>query len=141
MINMILETIRKWLRRLGKDRRTAGTRQQKGENPWPTRERQRIVEGVRRFFDENYELRYNVMKQTEEFRPRRQQEPVSCQQEPVNFQKQADNFGKEADNFQKQPVNSGKEPPAGQGIPPWKPLTDRELRRMAIGRLCSIPHK
>ena len=31
-------------------------------------ERQRIVEGVRRFFKENYDLRYNVMKQTEEFR-------------------------------------------------------------------------
>ena len=31
-------------------------------------ERQRIVEGVRRFFNENYELRYNVLKQTEEFR-------------------------------------------------------------------------
>ena len=31
-------------------------------------EKQAIARGVRRFFQQNYELRYNVMKQTEEFR-------------------------------------------------------------------------
>ena len=33
-------------------------------------EKQAIARGVRRFFQQNYELRYNVMKQTEEFRPK-----------------------------------------------------------------------
>lgn len=34
-------------------------------------EKRRIAQGVRRFFEQNYELRYNMMKQTEEFRPRK----------------------------------------------------------------------
>ena len=33
-------------------------------------EKQAIARGVRRFFQQNYELRYNVMKQTEELRPK-----------------------------------------------------------------------
>ena len=36
----------------------------------PISEKKRIARGVKDFFDRRYELRYNVMKQTEEFRPR-----------------------------------------------------------------------
>ena len=56
-------------------------------------ERQRIVEGVRRFFNENYELRYNVLKQTEEYRRKVasivQEEALTDQQEPLISQEEA----------------------------------------------------
>ena len=81
-------------------------------------ERQRIVEGVRRFFNENYELRYNVMKQTEEFR---RKEPSIVRQEPLI---------------------SREEPLILQDVPliqaeevAWQQLTDREFRKMAIEQM------
>ena len=81
-------------------------------------ERQRIVEGVRRFFKENYELRYNVMKQTEEFRR------------------------KEPSIVRKEPLISREEPLILQDVPliqageaAWQQLTDREFRKMAIEQM------
>ena len=81
-------------------------------------ERQRIVEGVRRFFKENYDLRYNVMKQTEEFR---RKEPSIVRQEPLI---------------------SREEPLISQEVPliqaeemVWQQLTDREFRKMAIEQM------
>ncbi len=81
-------------------------------------ERQRIVEGVRRFFKENYDLRYNVMKQTEEFR---RKEPSIVRQEPLI---------------------SREEPLISQEVPliqaeevAWQQLTDREFRKMAIEQM------
>ena len=81
-------------------------------------ERQRIVEGVRRFFNENYDLRYNVMKQTEEFR---RKEPSIVRQEPLI---------------------SREEPLISQEVPfiqaeeaAWQQLTDREFRKMAIEQM------
>ena len=81
-----------------------------------TRERKRIVKGVREFFERNYELRYNVMKQTEEFRP------LSVATEPPNS-------AAEAPNFPTGPRNSAAEARI------WQQLTDRELRRMAIEQM------
>ena len=81
-------------------------------------ERQRIVEGVRRFFNENYHLRYNVMKQTEEFC---RKEPVIVRQEPLIVQQE--------------PLNSREEPLIQAGEPEWRQLTDREFRRMAIEQM------
>jgi predicted P-loop ATPase len=81
-------------------------------------ERQRIVEGVRRFFKENYDLRYNVMKQTEEFRR------------------------KEPSIVRKEPLISREEPLILQDVPliqaeeaAWQQLTDREFRKMAIEQM------
>ena len=81
-------------------------------------ERQRIVEGVRRFFKENYDLRYNVMKQTEEFRR------------------------KEPSIARKEPLISREEPLILQDVPliqaeeaAWQQLTDREFRKMAIEQM------
>ena len=76
------------------------------------RERQRIVEGVRRFFNENYELRYNVLKQTEEYR---RKEPITLREEALVAQQE--------------PFNSEKEAPV------WQQLSDRELRKMAIEQM------
>ena len=81
-------------------------------------ERQRIVEGVRRFFKENYDLRYNVMKQTEEFRRKEpsivRQEPLISREEPLILQEV--------------PLIQAEEPH-------WQQLTDREFRKMAIEQM------
>ena len=55
-------------------------------------EKQAIARGVRRFFQQNYELRYNVMKQTEEFRPKnvtaaREKIPASREKIPASRKK------------------------------------------------------
>jgi predicted P-loop ATPase len=89
-----------------------------GEHLSSTRERQRIVQGVREFFGQNYELRYNVMKQTEEYRPLRNREAVFEKTKPSCEKRKA-------------PVRSGEAAfPAGEAS--WQQLTDRDLRRMAI---------
>ena len=73
-------------------------------------EKRRIAQGVRRFFEQNYELRYNMMKQTEEFRPRKKKAEIGKFQAEI-FQNQADISGE------------------------WHQLTDRELRRIAIEQM------
>lgn len=84
----------------------------KKEHLSSTRERKRIVEGIREFFENNYELRYNVMKQTEEFRPKRHQGlPDDRKGVP-----------------QKPKVALYK----GGGGEEWRQLTDRELHRMSL---------
>ena len=78
-----------------------------------SKERQRIVRGIRQFFEQNYELRYNVMKQTEEYRPRRNRKaPYENLQAP--------NFPTEAPCKNLQAPNSSIEAPV------WRQLTDRE---------------
>ena len=71
-------------------------------------ERQRIVEGVRRFFNENYELRYNVLKQTEEFRRKEpsiaRQEPLISQEEPLISREVPPNFQYSPPNFSTEPL-------------------------------------
>ena len=101
ILNMLGQLLADFLEQAG----FAHRKQTVGDGLRSPKEKQRIVEGVRKFFDENYELRYNVMKQTEEFRPRRQQEPVSPQQEPAFS-------GKEPGNFQEEVPNFGKDPPS-----------------------------
>ena len=81
-------------------------------------ERQRIVEGVRRFFNENYELRYNVMKQTEEYR---RKEPSIVRQEPLISQEE--------------PLISQEVPLIQAEEPAWQQLTDRAFRKMAIEQM------
>lgn len=87
-----------------------------------TLERKRIVKGVREFFEKNYELRYNVMKQTEEFRPLRKKEVHHVSKEPLYD-------AKEPQNFPKEPIYNAKVPPF------WQQLTDRELRKMTLEQM------
>ena len=81
-------------------------------------ERQRIVEGVRRFFNENYDLRYNVLKQTEEYR---RKEPDIVRRKPLIAQQE--------------PLNLRGEPLIQAEKPAWQQLTDREFRKMAIEQM------
>jgi len=96
-----------------------------GEHLSSTRERQRIVQGVREFFGQNYELRYNVMKQTEEYRPLRNREAVFGKAEPSCKKRRAPDKRKEASGRSGEAVFPAEEAS-------WQQLTDRDLRRMAI---------
>ena len=109
-IEELLKRFRNWL---------FSVRSEKGGTTFSSvNERQRIVEGVRRFFNENYELRYNVLKQTEEFR---RKEPSIARQEPLISQEE--------------PLISREEPLIQAGEAAWQQLTDREFRKMAIEQM------
>lgn len=109
-IEELLKRLRNWL---------FSVRSEKGGATFSSvNERQRIVEGVRRFFNENYELRYNVLKQTEEFR---RKEPSIARQEPLISQEE--------------PLISREVPLIRAGEAAWQQLTDREFRKMAIEQM------
>lgn len=72
-------------------------------------EKKRIAKGVRKFFEQNYELRYNVLKQTEEFRTKpRETNSNGC---------------------------SGNSNERNEDSMPWNQLTDRELKKIAIEQM------
>ena len=81
-----------------------------------TRERQRIVQGVREFFGQNYELRYNVMKQTEEYRPRQNRKAAFDSLQAPLGNLQAPYFPTEAPYKNLQAPNSSTEAPG------WRPM-------------------
>lgn len=78
-------------------------------------EKMRIARGIHQFFEQHYELRYNVIRQVEEFRPRRGKAAVIARKAPLNFEKAA--------------VISEEAPLV------WRQLSDRELRRIAIEQM------
>ena len=82
-------------------------------------EKQAIARGVRRFFQQNYELRYNVMKQTEEFRPKN----VTAAREKIPASRE------------KIPASRKNVTAARDG---WQQLTDRDLRRIAIEQMDQV---
>ena len=89
-------------------------------------EKQAIARGVRRFFQQNYELRYNVMKQTEEFRPKN----VTAARE--NFTALEKNFTASREII---PASRKNVTAARDG---WQQLTDRDLRRIAIEQMDQV---
>ena len=101
-MRILLSIIRRWLRQKTQEKEAISVKR-------------RIAKGVRQFFEQNYELRYNVMKQVEEFRP-------ALRKERVFHRKDVVIGGKE-------PLNSEK-----TGFK-WQQLTDRELRRIAIEQM------
>ena len=118
----MIRRIRKWLRGLlwgslhGRHDGTAMGRLSS------TAERMRIVRGVRDFMERNYELRYNVMKQTEEFRPKKAQEGTCENYDGTNFR-----YGSTNENY------DGTIEDHDGAV--WRQLTDREMRRIAIEQM------
>ena len=82
-------------------------------------EKQAIARGVRRFFQQNYELRYNVMKQTEEFRPKN----VTAAREKIPA-------SRENVTAARKNVTAARDG--------WQQLTDRDLRRIAIEQMDQV---
>jgi predicted P-loop ATPase len=93
----------KWLRSVGRKNSRSNN------SHYGVTDKQAIARGVKRFFEQNYELRYNVLKQTEEFRPRKMQ----ASHEKI----QASH-------------DDGLAPHEG-----WRQMTDRDLRRIAIEQM------
>jgi hypothetical protein len=87
-----------------------------------TAERMRIARGVRDFMERNYDLRYNVMKQTEEFRPKKRQDGTCENYDGRNFSNDGPNLSNDGRNSS----NDGTD---------WRQLTDREMRRIAIEQM------
>ena len=82
----------------------------------------RIARGVRDFMEQNYDLRYNVMKQTEEFRPKNRQDGTCENYDGRNFSNDGPNLSNDGRNS----CNDGTD---------WRQLTDREMRRIAIEQM------
>jgi len=107
--------IRRWLRTLlGGSRRSGRDGTGMGRLS-STAERMRIVRGVRDFMEQHYDLRYNVMKQTEEFRPKKRQDGTCENYDGRNFSNDSTIFSYDSTN--------------------WRQLTDREMRRIAIEQM------
>ena len=79
-------------------------------------QKKRIAQGVKRFFDENYELRYNTIKQYEEFRPRQPEEPSHGTEKPTHGAEEAPHEAEKATQE-------------------WRQLTDRDLRRIVFEQM------
>ena len=81
----------------------------KSGHPSGVSEKKRIAKGIRMFFEQNYELRFNTLKQTEEFRKK------PCEQ------------NSNGQNLQSEGHNENSNP--------WNQLTDRELKKIAIEQM------
>ena len=90
-----------------------------------TKVRKEIARGVRKFMEKNYELRYNIMKQTEEFRQKASYGNYSMS----NSRQKASNCNYSMSNSENNATFSDEK--TGK----WKPLTDRELRRIALEQM------
>ena len=100
--------------------------------------RKQIALGVRQWFDENYELRYNILKQTEEFRPRPENSRSIGKKSRSISQNSRSNFPKVplfSRNSRRFCPETG-ECQAENGS--WQQLTDRELRRMAVEQMADV---
>ena len=103
MLTEVLGMFRRLAEQDGRQKETDGGR------VLPSSEKRRIATGVQAFFERNYDLRYNVMKQTEEFR------------------RKAPPGDPEALIGQPEPLIDG---PAG-----WQQLTDREFNRIVVEQM------
>ena len=94
--------------------------------------KQEIAIGVRRFFKENYELRYNVIKQIEEFREKAthgNEKATHGAEWATHKNEKATHRGRK--QTKENAITSGKDiEPDG-----WRPLTDRDLHRIAIEQM------
>ena len=108
---------------LGMFRRLAvqdGRQDGDGGKVLPSSEKRRIAAGVQAFFEKNYDLRYNVMKQTEEFRrkaPPGNSEALIEREEPL--------IGEE-DGLIGNPDGL---------VDGWQQLTDREFNRIVVEQM------
>jgi predicted P-loop ATPase len=107
--------IRKWLREFLKA--YVYERDERGSNGLLSSktERMRIAKGVREFIEQNYELRYNTMKQTEEFRPK-----IRDEASERNYKTAKNGCDTTIENYE---------------TTIWRQLTDREMRKIAIEQM------
>jgi predicted P-loop ATPase len=90
-------------------------------------EKQIIAEGIERFFRQNYELRYNILKQTEAFRPLFR--VTAARENAAALEKNVT-----ASREKKQAAGEN----ATVDRDGWQQLTDRELRRIAFEQMKEV---
>ena len=90
-------------------------------------EKQIIAEGIERFFRQNYELRYNILKQTEEFRPLFH--VTAARENAAALEK---NVTASREKIQAAGENATADRDG------WQQLTDRELRRIAFEQMKEV---
>ena len=107
-----------------------------------THNKKRIARGVKKFFRDNYELRYNVMKQTEEFRPIKQRKkgvqdsaaaPEHSAAAPEKSAAAPEKSAVAPENCPTAWDNSVDIPQKEDGG--WQQLTDRDLRAIAFEQM------
>jgi len=99
-----------------------------------TRDKKRIARGVKQFFDKNYELRFNILKQVEEFRPLRRKGDLFGAKGDL-YDSKDDLFAAKGDLFSaKGDLFGGKDEDVGMADG-WQQLTDRHLRRIAYEQM------
>ncbi len=99
-----------------------------------TRDKKRIARGVKQFFDKNYELRFNILKQVEEFRPLRRKGKLFGAKGDL-YDSKDDLFAAKGDLFSaKGDLFGGKDEDVLMADG-WQQLTDRHLRRIAYEQM------
>ena len=122
-MNLIIKHLKKWLLGFFRHSLMAEMKRQTSTST----EKKRIARGVKAFFDRHYELRYNIIKQQEEFRP-------LCHDEADQINSDADGGNSNGQNFAAEHQNScGKHQSAT-----WQQLTDRELSRIAFEQMLEV---
>ena len=122
-MNLIIKHLKKWLLGFFRHSLMAEMKRQTSTST----EKKRIARGVKAFFDRHYELRYNIIKQQEEFRP-------LCHGEADQINFDADGENSDGQNFAAEHQNScGKHQSAT-----WQQLTDRELSRIAFEQMLEV---
>ena len=130
-----LQIIKRWLAKLFSPRK-------KKIEIESVKNRKRIARGVKKFFEKNYELRFNVLKQYEEFRPRhRRQAALYISKAPL-YDSKGPLYDRKAPLYKrKAPLCDAKGPLCDDGsekvVEPtdWQQLTDRHLRRIAYEQM------
>ena len=92
-----------------------------------TTDKKRIARGVRAFFDRHYELRYNIIKQQEEFRSRQHDEADQKNSDGQNKNSDGQNFAGEHQNSADEHQHEG-----------WRQMTDRELKAIAFEQMLEV---
>ena len=114
-----------------------------------TTDKKLIASGVKRFFMEHYELRYNVMKQTEEFRPRQKRSTAwtnsaaaseNSAAPPEKSAAASEESAAAPENSAAAPEKSAAAPEKSAAAPQkdgegWQQLTDRDLRAIAFEQM------
>ena len=101
-----------------------------------TSQKKQIARGVKRFFDKNYELRYNELKQVEEFRGKATNfrgEATGDRGEATNFRGEASGDRGEATNFRGEAISFCGEHGSGK-----KEAADFHQRPLCGDCLCAL---
>ena len=134
-MEIIMKILMKWWKMLTQEWSSDHRKRPREEYGVNTLAKKDIARGVQAFFDKNYDLRYNVMKQIEEFRPKAGNVHQKATDENYSLSK----FAQWATNENYSMSNRKRKTTFSDGMDKnWKPLTDRDLKRIAIEQMLEV---